>query len=200
MFHTSTLLSSQSSPNQHQTSVFMDTQFVSQFTNLYSKFCKVSKKDSFKFSGDAVDSICQLPSYRDTQRFYFPFNLDNTFWVGICVDCSSWIVTILDGNTALRSDYMMNKEIRPIALMFPYLLKQVGIELGPRDSKAMAIERPRSIPQYNAVTHSAVSSVLLIQAHAVGGLDACKCITPDVMDSQVERLVVSLYEASAGPL
>ena len=95
---------------------------------------------------------------------------------------------------------MMNKELRPFAMMFPYFLKQVGRKVGMRECKAMAIERPRSIPQQKEVTNSAVSSLLFIQAHAVGGLDACKCITPDVLGSYVERLLVSLYEASVGPL
>ncbi|KAL0802765.1 hypothetical protein Bca101_057941 [Brassica carinata] len=116
MFHTSTLFCAQSSPNQQPSSVFLDTQFVSEFTKLYTKFSKV------------------------------------------------------------------------------------GRQLGTRDSKAMEIERPRTIPQQNAVTQSAVSSVLFIQAHAVGGVDACKCFTPDVLDSQVEKLVVTLYEASVGPI
>ncbi|KAL0876042.1 hypothetical protein Bca101_025747 [Brassica carinata] len=120
VFHTTTLFRSQSySSQQPSPAVFMDTQFVSQFTKLYTKFSKSSKK---------------IPT------------------------------------------------------------------MGMRECKAMAIERPRSIPQQKEVTNSAVSSLLFIQAHAVGGLDACKCITPDVLGSYVERLLVSLYEASVGPL
>ncbi|KAF2569064.1 hypothetical protein F2Q68_00026913 [Brassica cretica] len=200
MFHTSALFWSQSSSKKIPICVFMDTQFVSQFTKLYTKFSKVSRKDSFKFTADVVDMFLQLPSYADAVRFYFPFFVDKKYWVAICVDCSSWTVTVLDCNTALRTDYMMTKDVRPIASMFPYLLKQVGREFGTRDGKVMGFERPRTIPQQIAVTHSAVSSVLLIQAHALGGVDAYKCITPDVLDSQVERLVVTLYESTVGAL
>ncbi|KAG2323250.1 hypothetical protein Bca4012_058751 [Brassica carinata] len=170
-----------------------------QSTELYEVVERATQL-STKFSGNVVEMLLQLPSYAEAVRFYFPFNLDKKYWVAICVDCSSWSVTVLDCNNALRTYYMMNKEVRPIALMFPYLLKQVGRQLGTRDSKAMEIERPRTIPQQNAVTQSAVSSVLFIQAHAVGGVDACKCFTPDVLDSQVEKLVVTLYEASVGPI
>ncbi|KAF3522576.1 hypothetical protein F2Q69_00048077 [Brassica cretica] len=200
MLHTSALFWSQSSSKKIPICVFMDTQFVSQFTKLYTKFSKVSRKDSFKFTADVVDMFLQLPSYADAVRFYFPFFVDKKYWVAICVDCSSWTVTVLDCNTALRTDYMMTKDVRPIASMFPYLLKQVGREFGTRDGKVMGFERPRTIPQQIAVTHSAVSSVLLIQAHALGGVDAYKCITPDVLDSQVERLVVTLYESTVGAL
>lgn len=173
---------------------------MSQFTKLYTEFSKVLRKDSFKFTADVVDMFLQLSSYADAVRFYFPFFVYKKYWVTICVDYSSWTVIVLDCNTALRTDYMMTKDVRPIASMFPYLVKQVRREFGTRDGKVMGFERPRTIPQQNAVTHSAVSSVLLIQAHALGGVDACKCITPDVLDSQVERLVVTLYEATVGAL
>lgn len=200
MFHTSSLFRSPSSHKQQFSSVFMDTQFVSQFTKLYTKFSKVAKKDSYKFSSNVVDMFLQLPASADAVRFYFPFYLDKKYWVGICVDCTTWIVTVLDCNIELRTEYMMNKEVRPLALMFPYFLKQLGREVGSRDCKPMAIDRPRNIPQQKELTHSAVSSVIFIQAHAVGGVDACKCITPDVLDSMVEMLLVTLYEASVGPL
>lgn len=200
MFHTSSLFRSGSSLNYLAGPVFMDTQFVSQFTKLYSKFSKSSKKDNYKFSGEVTEMFMQLPAYADADRFYFPFCLDKTYWVGICVDCGTWSVTVFDCNISIRTDYMMNKEVRPLALMFPYLLKQVGRQVGTRDCKAMAIERPRSIPQQNEVKDSGVSSVFFIQAHAVRGIDACKCITPDVIASHVERLVVTLYEASLGLL
>ncbi|KAJ4866799.1 hypothetical protein Rs2_51671 [Raphanus sativus] len=169
MFHTSSLFRSGSSLNYLAGPVFMDTQFVSQFTKLYSKFSKSSKKDNYKFSGEVTEMFMQLPAYADADRFYFPFCLDKTYWVGICVDCGTWSVTVFDCNISIRTDYMMNKEVRPLALMFPYLLKQVGRQVGTRDCKAMAIERPRSIPQQNEVKDSGVSSVFFIQAHAVGG-------------------------------
>ncbi|KAG2240106.1 hypothetical protein Bca52824_091108 [Brassica carinata] len=201
VFHTSALLQSPSSSAQQLSPpVFMDTHFVSQFTKLYTKFSKSSKKDTFKFNVPLVELFLRLAPNQNAVRFYFPFYLDRKYWVGICVDCSSWSITILDCNLSLRTDVMMNQEVRPFATMFPYFLKHVGREVGMRECKAMAIERPRSIPQQKEVTHSAISTVLFIQAHAVGGVDACKCITPDDLDSYVQRLLVTLYEASVGPL
>ncbi|KAG2251505.1 hypothetical protein Bca52824_081641 [Brassica carinata] len=89
MFHISALFWSQSSSKKIPICVFMDTQFVSQFTKLYTKFSKVSRKDSFKFTADVVDMFLQLSSYADAVRFYFPFFVDKKYWVAICVDCSS---------------------------------------------------------------------------------------------------------------
>ncbi|KAF8077392.1 hypothetical protein N665_1041s0007 [Sinapis alba] len=200
IFHIASFFQSLPRANQKSPDVFLDTQFVSQFTKLYTKFSKVSRKESFKFPSNLIEQIQNNPAHTAAERFYFPFNMDQKYWVGIIIDCSSWTVTVLDCNNVLRSDYMMRKEIRPIAQMFPYLLKQVGKVVAPREGKAMNIDRPRSIPQHNAVTDSAVVFGLFIQAHAVAGVDGCKCITPDVLDSEVERLLVTLYEATIGPL
>ncbi|KAF8109333.1 hypothetical protein N665_0098s0061 [Sinapis alba] len=200
IFHIGSLCRSLPLPNQQATHVFLDTQFVSQFMKMYSKFSKVSKKECFKFTSTLVDVIQKNPSHAEAERFYMPFYLDKKYWVGISIDCSSWTVSVLDCNNSLRTDNMMNKEVKPIAQMFPYLLKQIGKSVGARESKPMGIDRPRSIPQHNAITDSAVASVLFIQAHALAGVDGCKCITPDVLDTEVERLVVTLYEGNLGPL
>ncbi|CAN6839043.1 unnamed protein product [Brassica oleracea] len=121
----------------------LSPQSVSQFTKLYTEFSKVLRKDSFKFTADVVDMFLQLSSYADAVRFYFPFFVDKKYGVAICVDCNSWTATVLDCNTALRTDYMMTKDVRLIASMFPYLLKQVGREFGTRDGKVMGFERPQ---------------------------------------------------------
>lgn len=95
---------------------------------------------------------------------------------------------------------MMVKEVTPIAQMFPYLLKQWGKQLLHKDARAFPIERPRSIPQNTSHADSAVSALLLVQAHAVAGVNLCKCITPDKIGSEVERLAVMFYEATVGML
>ncbi|KAF8087299.1 hypothetical protein N665_0591s0003 [Sinapis alba] len=200
IFHIGSLCRSLPPPNQQATHVFLDTQFVSQFMKMYSKFSKDSKKECFKFTSTLVDVIQKNPNHAEAERFYMPFYLDKKYWAGISIDCSSWTVSVLDCNNSLRTDNMMNKEVKSIAQMFLYLLKQIGKSVGARESKPMGIDRPCSIPQHNAITDSAVALVLFIQAHAVAGVDGCKCITPDVLDTEVERLVVTLYEGNLRPL
>ena len=65
-------------------------------------------------------------------------------WVGVCVDVSLSQVLVLDCNTSVRTDGMINKELRPISEMFPYLLRRAA-KLGcPKNLKALNIERPVS--------------------------------------------------------
>ncbi|KAF8095197.1 hypothetical protein N665_0339s0066 [Sinapis alba] len=163
-------------------------------------FLQSLQKDNFRFPNSITETIMQNMSLAEAERFYFPFNLDKKYWVGICVDCGSWTISVLDCNIALRTDYMMNKEIHPIAQMFPYLLKQVGKQVVGREAKPMALDRPQTITQHNAITDSAVSSIFFIQAHAAAGVEVCKCITPDVLDTEAERLVITLYERNVETL
>ncbi|KAF2543112.1 hypothetical protein F2Q68_00031269 [Brassica cretica] len=146
----------------------MDTQFVSQLLKLFTKFSKTSKKESFWFSSNILERV---RSYPDAERYYLSFNLDKKNWVGVCVDCTSWSIVVMDCNIALRTDSMMVKEVTPIAQMFPYLLKQGGKQFLHKDARAFSIERPRSIPQNTFHADSAVSALLLVQAHAVAGVD-----------------------------
>ncbi|XP_033138759.1 uncharacterized protein LOC103848390 [Brassica rapa] len=195
--HISSQFTLNSPPNQSNHPVFMDTQFVSQLSKLFTKFSKMSKKESFWFPSHILERV---RSYPDADRYYLPFNLDRKHWVGVCVDCSSWSIVLMDCNIALRTDSMMVKEVTPIAQMFPYLLKQGGKQLLHKDARAFPIERPRSIPQNTSHADSAVSALLLVQAHAVAGVDLCKCITPDKIGSEVERLAIMFYEATVGML
>lgn len=197
MGHISSQFTLNSPENMSTHPVFLDNQFVSQLSKLFPKFSKSSKKDLFRFPTNILQ---QFKSYPEAARFYFPFNLDNKHWVGVCVDYSGWTISVIDCNIALRTDSMMVKEISHIAQMFPFLLKQVGKQGVPKDGKPMPIERPRSIPQNTCSADSAATAVLLMQAHAVAGIDVCKCINADVIGSEVERLAVMFYEATVGVL
>ncbi|KAF8092231.1 hypothetical protein N665_0421s0019 [Sinapis alba] len=167
------------SHRKHQSKcVFVDTQFVSQISKVYTKFSKVLNKESFRFPDNIFENI----AFVEAEHFYFPFNLDKKYWVGICIDMSTWFIVVLDSNLPKMSDYMLSKEVRPIAQMFPYFAKQAPL-----------------FTKNNAITDSAVSTIFFIQAHAVAGVDASKCITTAVLDTEVERLVVILYEGNVGP-
>ncbi|KAL0754210.1 hypothetical protein Bca101_091878 [Brassica carinata] len=49
-----------------------------------------------------------------------------------------------------------------------------------------------SSPQNHNHFDSGITSILLIQDHAVSGSDVCKCITPDVLDLEVGRTAVMI--------
>lgn len=145
--------------------------------------------ESFPAGCSSVDAGCRL---------YFPFNLDKTHWVCLCIDATSWQLHVLDCNISIRSDVMMCKEIAPIAVMLTYLLRQAGKQICGKEVKALPIDRPHTVPQLENQLYSAVNEVLLIQAHAFGGLEICKCISPNVVESELQRLAVTIVERYHG--
>lgn len=84
--------------------------------------------------------------------------------------------------------------------MFPYLLRQAGKQLRAKDMKALTIERSCIVPQNYTQFDSGITAILLIQAHAVGGVDVWKCITSEVVDVEVKRIAVMIYEENLGVL
>ncbi|KAF8112101.1 hypothetical protein N665_0067s0022 [Sinapis alba] len=168
--------------------VILDTKFVSLIAKTFGKFSKSSKKESFRFPASFGDCFSGDVEVAEAHRFYFPFNFDKKHWAGVCVDCVSWQVVVLDCNVTLRTDGMIVKDLRPISIMFPYLLKHLGKLLGANDLKPLAIDRPRSIPQNPSVFDSGTTAVLLIEAHAVGGGD------------EVVRIAVMTYEDNVGAI
>ncbi|KAF8097727.1 hypothetical protein N665_0283s0031 [Sinapis alba] len=198
--HTRSVFLSNVEHIQYKNSVFLDTKFVSQLAKSFVKFSKSSRKDSFRFQSSLCDYILGDCLIGEANRFYFPFNFDKQHWVGVCVDVTISQVIVLDCNTTLRTDGIIAKDLRPISQIFPYLLRQAGKSLSAKDLKPLTIERPRIVPQNNNQFESGVTSILLIQAHAVGGVDVCKCITLDVLDVEVQRIVVMMYEENLGVL
>ncbi|KAJ4876117.1 Uncharacterized protein Rs2_41135 [Raphanus sativus] len=127
---------------------FLNTKFVSILSKNYSRFIKCIRKDKFVFTPNAVDFLGDPEAQLFlSSRFYLPFNFDRNYWAGLCVDSTTWTMTVLDYNASLRNDSAMTKEMTPISQMFPYLLKQAGRNMCPRELRALTIERPRTIPQ-----------------------------------------------------
>ncbi|KAF3501391.1 hypothetical protein F2Q69_00041533 [Brassica cretica] len=157
----------------------------------YSKFSKISAKETHMFVelfGGMVDH------HPDHYIFYFPFNLDKKHWVDLCVDASSWIITVFDCNTSLRSEASMSSELKPISEMFPYLMKQAGLRISNSQLMPMVVERAKTVPKTIISADSSLTSVLLMQTHSLSGIETCRCIAPHILASEAQRVAVMLYE------
>lgn len=200
MFHIGGQFASSGQHNKSTPAVFLDSQFVALLSKNYAKFSKLVRKELYKFNNSLPEMFGDKSILCEAERFYFPFNLDKKHWIGVCVDCSNWTVLVLDCNLSLRTDYMMTKEMKPIAQMFPHLLRQAGKQLMHKDGRPFTIERPRTLPQDRQALDSALFAVLFIEAHAAAGIEVCKSISPEGLSTEVERLAVSMCEASCALL
>lgn len=120
--------------------------------------------------------------------------------MGVCVDVSLAQVIVLDCNTSLKTEVMVAADLRPITQMFSFIIRQAGKQLTAKEMKPLSIDRPRAVPQNSNLYESGITSVLLIQVHAVGGVDVCKCINREVLDTEVQRVAVMMYEENVAPL
>ncbi|KAL0723331.1 hypothetical protein Bca4012_037930 [Brassica carinata] len=162
-------ISSQTPPNEN-TVVVADTNLPATLMSHHSRFLKMSVKDrlKFKFTGDALS--CITPGFKG--RLYFPFNIDQQHWIGACVDFKAGLLHVIDCNTAVMSDSLMRKELSPVANMLPYI--SYGGSKGESSVivKAFNVSRCKGIPQVASASDAAVMTVLLIDAHKEGGVDA----------------------------
>ena len=180
--------------------VFLDTKFVSLLSKSFTKFSKTAKKDNFRFPPALCSFVAADLPIAEVNRFYFPFNFDKQHWVGVCVDVSLAQVIVLDCNTSLKTEVMVAADLRPITQMFSFIIRQAGKQLTAKEMKTLSIDRPRAVPQNSNLYESGITSVLLIQVHAVGGVDVCKCINREVLDTEVQRVAVMMYEENVAPL
>ncbi|CAN7099708.1 unnamed protein product [Brassica rapa subsp. narinosa] len=80
-----------------------------------------------------------MDHHPDHYRFYFPFNLDKKHWVGLCVDASSWIITVFDCNTSLREAKTVPRNIiSAYSLLASVLLMQTHYLSGIKTCRCIA--------------------------------------------------------------
>lgn len=94
----------------------------------------------------------------------------------------------------------MANELTPTSHMIPYLLMQSGRNFTTKEPKELIVEKSGGVPQNTKNTDSGVTEALLMQAHAVSGIEVCKCLPADVLGPEAQRLAVMLYEEDAGPI
>ncbi|CAN7105827.1 unnamed protein product, partial [Brassica rapa subsp. narinosa] len=116
------------------------------------------------------------------RKYYFPSNVGNKHWVGICFDTGAGTVTILDSCFALHKQKALEKIITPVIQMLPYLARYayLDIETDPV-IQCYDVARPKSVAQIKNEADSGLMSSLFMASHALYGPEACKNIGDDVL-------------------
>ncbi|XP_024016312.1 uncharacterized protein LOC112089787 [Eutrema salsugineum] len=195
MFYLRNCSGPQQYPLNYSKIEFFDTSFPMLIKSQYAKFTRTAVKDRSKFKFQ--DSLMSYFSSENPRRplpesMYFPFNLDKRHWVGVCVNICQATIFVLDCNVSLRSDSALKKEFIPICNVFPFLLRAASTKVL-RDEKPYALERVTGIPQNEINSDSAVTALLLMQAHASVGLEGCRSVTPELVSSEAYKLAVMFY-------
>ncbi|KAF8109171.1 hypothetical protein N665_0101s0002 [Sinapis alba] len=144
-----------------------DTTLHASLVKHHCRLVRTAVKDrpEFKFSGVYCESIIsQLP-----ERIYFPFNIDQQHWVGVCIDTKASTVNVLGCNVAFKSYSLMKKEFSPVANLMPYIVKVAnGVKIH-GSQKPFTLNRAKGVPHIARPADVVVLSILLIEAHAKSG-------------------------------
>ncbi|KAG2330123.1 hypothetical protein Bca52824_001303 [Brassica carinata] len=153
--------------------------------NTLLQFSKSRKKESFSFPKGL------LQPFADKN---FPVNVCKKHWVGICVDHSCGKITVLDSNTTLFSDVMMEKHLYPHLLMLPYLLRLFGQAFGSAEPKSFALERPKGLSQIENPFDCGLMAVLLMSTHTVYCIEACENIDSRILAEEGKSAAIMAFE------
>ncbi|KAG2306971.1 hypothetical protein Bca52824_026719 [Brassica carinata] len=175
---------------------FLDSKFVAAMNRAFPNFCKSRDKEAYLFPKGLRD---MFPTAETTEvqptRYYFPCFLGNNHWVGICFDASEGVLTVLDCNIGLSKDNVVEKKLKPIVLMLPYLARFACQPVGDEPIiQCFDVVRPKSLEQINNPADSGLMALVLMGRHAVYGMEACKNISSDVFAEEGKRAAILTYE------
>ncbi|KAG2329652.1 hypothetical protein Bca52824_000832 [Brassica carinata] len=181
-------------PSGHP-SPFFDTRFFKALSRAYPKFKRCKNRETFSFSrGLCAYFSSPLHDTKAGSSYYVPFCGGKKHWLGLCVNCSERKITVLDCNPTLSSDKDLATDLAPVCVMFPYLLKQAGGTTFCDVLTPFSIERPEGLVINYALPDSGLTAMLLLQSHALGGIEECKSISPANIAEEAKRAVVMVYE------
>ncbi|CAL9218321.1 unnamed protein product, partial [Arabidopsis halleri] len=180
---------------KHQDVAFIDSTFVYELFKHYPKFSKTTEKGMYEFDHDLLE--CTPIGF---ERIYLPFLCDKQHWVGLFVDMKDWKMTVLDCFTGLWREPKLKNVLLPLAEMLPYLFRFVSKKGGEKKRyiKPFVVHREKEIPQAAFVRHSGVMAAHLIEAHAHGGIEACKRVKLVDVFSAAKNYMIAAYELANG--
>ncbi|XP_009123716.1 uncharacterized protein LOC103848589 [Brassica rapa] len=174
----------------------LDTKFVAAINKTYPKFVKSRNKEGYMFPKGLRDIF---PSANDAAvhptRYYFPCNLGNKHWVGICFDAGIGVITVLDCNISLYKERSLETDLKPIVQMLPYLARFACQPIGDDNViQCYDVARPKFVSQNKNPSDSGLMVVLLMANHAVYGTEACKNISHERLEAEGRRAAIWVYE------
>ncbi|KAG7594113.1 Papain-like cysteine peptidase superfamily [Arabidopsis thaliana x Arabidopsis arenosa] len=172
--------------------VFQGTKFASHILGHRIKFEKSVKK-KYVFDPDLM--ACVPP---DFDTLYFPFNFDKQHWVGMCLDIRGRYLYVFDCNQKVRRDTRLRKEMEPLLEMLLFVVRQASPELMkavPTDP--FILSRDTHLPTCLHPSESGLMSLLFIERHAVGGIEAARGVRPEELAVQAKQLLIEMYDVYA---
>ncbi|KAJ4881383.1 Uncharacterized protein Rs2_38438 [Raphanus sativus] len=182
------------SGSSHPPFVFLDSRLQVVLSRNFVKFKRMKYGGKYSFTKALVDIVTKSSNFNNAaSRFYLPLSIGRQHWIGICVDIAGGKIYILDCNPELTNANALSKEIAPLAEMFPSLVEHCRCLPKKPDTPYVIESLKGLVPNTNSVD-SAMTALLLMQSHALYGVDSCSAITPSLIPLEAQRAAVMMYE------
>ncbi|CAN6989052.1 unnamed protein product [Brassica rapa subsp. trilocularis] len=175
---------------------FLDSKFGAAIMKNFVRFLKSMNKESYIFpkSLSGIFPTKEAPKV-NPRKYYFPLNVGNKHWVGICFDAVCGTVTILDSCLALHKQKALEKIITPVIQTLPYLARYASLDIDTEPViQCYDVARPKSVAQIKNEADSGLMSLLFMARHALYGPEACKNIGDDVLVEESKSAAILAYE------
>uniref|UniRef100_A0A1J3GZG7 Ubiquitin-like protease family profile domain-containing protein n=1 Tax=Noccaea caerulescens TaxID=107243 RepID=A0A1J3GZG7_NOCCA len=186
----------------------MPSVFPSLLAKHHARFKKTSKKESFEFDADIMDHIRNRTEatgkewVKHVDFIYFPFNLDKNRWVAVLVDLPSSSLVVFDPNASAVRRSRLKAEVDFLCVMLPFFIRKAAScdEMASFPLTPLTFSRDVEVLQVPDRRQSGIVSVMVIEAHASGGLPKVHAITEDMIRERAEKLAVEMYELCCGDI
>ncbi|KAF2601415.1 hypothetical protein F2Q70_00028174 [Brassica cretica] len=161
--------------------------------------CDLATNDDVPSNTAEHDDVA--PPYRKSKRAkVVPRALVGDYQCDKRVLTRAWEAHVAAISSIPNNDYAAKRYSLSEKLNDSFVINVFGLSLERREL-SLIVDRSTHLPAKNySQFDSGITASLLIQAHAVGGVDVCKCITEHVLDAEVERTAVMIYEDNVGLL
>lgn len=151
----------------------MPTSFVAALAQHYPKFKKTTRKDTFEFSADLIQTVRGRTEstgkewVKDVDIIYMLFNLDKNRWVALMVDFVSSSLTVYDSSVSAIRASRLKPEFDFMCQMLPYFVRQccVSEDVQAFSLSALTFFRDPAVLQVDDRSQSGVLSLMFIEAH-----------------------------------
>ncbi|XP_024016876.1 uncharacterized protein LOC18010240 [Eutrema salsugineum] len=135
---------------------------------LHQQFTNPSKKKLVALpSGSAAYVKARRSWYTQVARIYCPYQVDDRYWVGLCIDFESHDIYVLNVFATLK-ELKLKTSVAPLAQSLPHFIRRVAYnsEMKADDLTPFTIKIVKPIFQTSISGHLGVLALMALQLHA----------------------------------
>ncbi|XP_024008040.1 uncharacterized protein LOC112084022 [Eutrema salsugineum] len=147
---------------------FVEYTFLHGIVELLPHFTNPPKKKLVSLPpGSAAYVKAKRSWYTQVARIYCPYQVDDRYWVGLCIDFESHEILVLNSYATLK-EMKLKTSVAPLAQALPHFIRRVAYntEMKADDVMAFTIKIVKPTFQTSTLGHLGVLALMSIQLHA----------------------------------